>query len=104
MIKNFNQQNKHCTTPSSQQTFIKLFYRNQMLYNYKSDEKILKILIHRNTLPTDPNKKKIIIYYNRFETSDLVIKNIFLSLGWSFAKNQRCISIQESFRKLCLWK
>ena len=25
MIKNVNQQNKHCTTPSSQQTYIKLF-------------------------------------------------------------------------------
>ena len=28
MIKNVNQQNKHCTTPSSQQTYIKHFYRN----------------------------------------------------------------------------
>ena len=36
---------------------IKLFYHNQMHYNYKSDEKILKTLIHRNILPTDPNKK-----------------------------------------------
>ena len=53
MIKNVNQQNKQCTTPSSQQTYIKLFYRNQMHYNYKSDEKILKTLIHKNILPTD---------------------------------------------------
>ena len=58
MIKNVNQQNKHCTTPSSQQTYIKHFYRNQMYYNYKSDEKILKTLIHKNILPSDPNKKK----------------------------------------------
>ena len=57
MIKNINQQNKHCTTPPSQQTFIKLFYRNQILYNYKSDENILKTLIQRNMLATDPNKK-----------------------------------------------
>ena len=35
---------------------IKLFYRNQMHYNYKSDEKILKTLIHRNILPTDTVK------------------------------------------------
>ena len=55
-IKNVNQQNKHCTIPPSQQTYIKLFDRNQMHYNYKSDEKILKTLIHRNILPTDPNK------------------------------------------------
>ena len=76
MIKNVNQQNKHCTTPSSQQTYIKLFYRNQMHYNYKLDEKILKTLIHRNILPIDPNKKiKLIIYYNKFKTLNLVIRN-----------------------------
>ena len=42
MIKNVNQQNKHCTIPPSQQPFIKLFYRNQMHYIYKSDEKNIK--------------------------------------------------------------
>ena len=55
---------------------IKIFYRNQMHYNYKSDEEILKTLIHRNILPTDPNKKiKLIIYYNKFKTYNLGIKN-----------------------------
>ena len=54
----------------------KLFYRNQMHYNYKSDEKIMKTLIHKNILPTDPNEKiKLIIYYNKFKTSNLVIRN-----------------------------
>ena len=39
-----------------------------MHYNYKSDEKILKTLIHKNILPTDPNKKiKLVIYYNKFK-------------------------------------
>ena len=52
------------------------FHRNQMHYNYKSDEKILKTLIHKNILPTDPNKKiKLVIYYNKFKTSNLVIRN-----------------------------
>ena len=51
------------------------FYRNQMHYNYKSDEKILKTLIHRNILPTEPNKKIKLIYYNKFKTSNLVIRN-----------------------------
>ena len=47
-----------------------------MHYNYNSDENILKILIHRNTLATDPYKKiKLIIYYNKFKTSNLVIRN-----------------------------
>ena len=76
MIKNVNQQSEQCTTPSSQQTYIKLFYLNQMLYNYKSDEKILKTLIHKSILPTDPNKKiKLIIYYYNFKTSNLAFRN-----------------------------
>ena len=71
--------NKQCTTPSSQETFVRLFYRNQMHYYYKSDEKICKTLIHKNILPTDPNKKiKLVIYYNKFKTSNLVIRNNFL--------------------------
>ena len=37
---------------------------------------MLKTLIHRNILPTDPNKKiKLIIYYNKFKTSNIVIRN-----------------------------
>ena len=36
----------------------------------------MKTLIHKNILPTDPNKKiKLIIYYNKFKTSNLVIRN-----------------------------
>ena len=58
MIKNVNQQNKHCNTPPSQKTFIKYFYHKQTRYNYKLDENILKTLIQINILPTDPNKKK----------------------------------------------
>ena len=65
-----------------------------MHYNYKSDEKILKTLIHRNTLPTDPNKKiKLIIYYNKFKTSNLVIRNNSSPLIGVLQKNQRYISI-----------
>ena len=33
------------------------FYCNQMHYNYKLDENILKTLIQGNILHTDPNKK-----------------------------------------------
>ena len=51
------------------------FYRNQMHCNHKSDEKILKTLIDRNILPTDPNKKIKLIYYNKSKTSNLVIRN-----------------------------
>ena len=46
-----------------------------MHYNYKLDENIAKTSIQRNTLPTDSNEKiKLIIYYNKFKTSNLVIK------------------------------
>ena len=53
-IKNVSQQNKHCNTPTNKQKIIKLFYRSLMHYNYKLDENILKTLIKRNILPTDP--------------------------------------------------
>ena len=44
------------------------FYRNQMHYNNKLSENILKTLIQRIILPTDPNKKKqLIIYYNNLK-------------------------------------
>ena len=47
-----------------------------MHYNYKLDQNILKTLIQRNILPTDPNKKiKLIIYHDKFKTSNLVINN-----------------------------
>ena len=89
MIKNVSQQNKQCHTPPSQRTFIKLFSRNQMHYNYKLHENILNTLIQRNILPTNPNKKiKFIIYYNRYKTSNLVIKNnSFLSIGDCISEN-----------------
>ena len=42
--------------------------------DYELVENILKTLIQRNILLTDPNKKiKLIIYYNKFKTSNLVI-------------------------------
>ena len=53
-----------------------------MHYNYKSDEKVSKTLIYRNILPTDPNKKiKLIIYYDKFKTPNLVIKNNSSPIG-----------------------
>ena len=35
----------------------------------------MKTLIHKNILPTDPNKKIKLIYYNKFKTLNLVIRN-----------------------------
>ena len=56
-----------------------------MHYNDKLDENIFKMLIQRNILLTDPNKKiKLNIYYNKSKTSSLVINN-------SYRENLLCI-------------
>ena len=40
-----------------------------MHYNYKSYEKILKTLIHRHILPSEPHKNiKLIIQHNNIRT------------------------------------
>ena len=61
LIKNVNQQNQYCNTPPSKQAFIKLFPANQIHYNYELDQNILKTVIHRNILPTEPKKIKLFI-------------------------------------------
>ena len=43
MIKIFTPKNKHRTTPPSPQTYIKLFYCNQMHYNYKSSLRVFRV-------------------------------------------------------------
>ena len=73
IIKNVNQQNKHCT---NKQAFIKLFTATKCTTIINQIKKKLKTLIKRNTLPTDSNKKiNFIMYYNEFKASDLVINN-----------------------------
>ena len=54
---------------------INLYYKNQFHSNYKIDEHILKNLIQKNVLPTDPTKKIRLIYYNKFKTFILIVSN-----------------------------
>ena len=55
---------------------INLCYKTQFHSNYKIDEHILKNLIQKNVLPIDPTKKiRLIIYYNKFKTSNIIISN-----------------------------
>ena len=55
---------------------INLYCKNQFHSNYKIDEHILKNLIQKNVLPSNPTKNvRHIIYYNRFKTSNLIISN-----------------------------
>ena len=52
---------------------INLYYKKQFYRNCKIDEHVLKNLIRKNVLPTDPTKKvRLIIYYNKFKTSNLI--------------------------------
>ena len=51
---------------------INLYYKKQFHSNDKIDEHILKTLIQKNVLPTDPTKKvRLIIDYNKFKASNL---------------------------------
>ena len=64
MIKNVNQQNKHCTTPSSKQTLSNFFTATKCTTIINQMKKNKKTLIQKNILPTDLNKKKtyLILY------------------------------------------
>ena len=56
--------------------FIQIYYRNQMNKKYKTDERILKNILDKNTKCIDPDKKlQLIIYYKNIKTKNFVIKN-----------------------------
>ena len=58
------------------QKWLLVGFWEAMHYNYKLDENLLKTLIKRNILPSDPNKRiKLIIYNNKLKISSLVINN-----------------------------
>ena len=77
-IKHFinkTEQHKINNTLNHKQS-INLYCKNQFHSNYKIDEHILKKLIPKNILPTNPTKKvSFIIYYNKFKTTNLIISN-----------------------------
>ena len=55
---------------------INLCYNNQMHKNYKLDKQVITNIIHRHIKPTDHQKwMKRIVYYAKFKTSNLIIKN-----------------------------
>ena len=62
------------TQPSKKS--IDLFYCNQFHQNYNQDESVIKSIIKQCTSPVDPESKiKLIIYYRKFKTANLVIRN-----------------------------
>ena len=55
---------------------INLYNMNQIHKNYKVDEQIITNIIHRHIKPNEPQKWiKLIIYYIKFKTSNLLVKN-----------------------------
>ena len=55
---------------------MKLYCKKQFHCNYKIDEQIFKNIIHKTVLVTGPTKNvKLIIYYKKFKTSNLIISN-----------------------------
>ena len=55
---------------------INLYYKNQFHSNYKIDEHILKKPYPKKCSPYNPTKKvTLIIHYNKFKTSNLIISN-----------------------------
>ena len=55
---------------------INLFYCSQFHQNYKLEERSMKNIIKQNISPVDTNKKiKLIIYYRKFKTSNLLLHN-----------------------------
>ena len=55
---------------------IYLYNRNQMHYDYKLDEQAITNIIKRHIKPIEKQKQiKLIIYYNKFKTSNLIVKN-----------------------------
>ena len=66
---------KNSNTTNNNTNTINLYYQNQMHNNYKSDEQIITNIIKRNTEIEQLEHIKLIIYYTKFKTSNLVVKN-----------------------------
>ena len=73
MSKHINWENDNDNTSG---TTHKLYYRNQMSPAYKTDERALRAIIHRNCRPTHPDDKiEIRIYYSSPKTASLIMTN-----------------------------
>ncbi|XP_050714204.1 uncharacterized protein LOC126997250 [Eriocheir sinensis] len=63
-------------TTSTNQNNINLYYRNYMSTEYKTDERVIKDIIHKNVKPTNAEQTiSLIIYYKTSKTANLLIKN-----------------------------
>ena len=61
---------------SSQTEIHNVFFKNQYSSSYKTDEKVLRNLIYKNTYCNNENHRfRLIIYYNSNVTTKLIMKN-----------------------------
>ena len=75
-IKYQNTWTKIITTNINKTNRIALDYRNQIHYNYKLDEQAITNMIKRHIKPIKKQKQiKLFIYYTKFKTSNLIVKN-----------------------------
>ena len=64
------------TTDKDTDTTLNLMYENQMNDAYKTDERVLRDIIHRNCEPVHADDKlKLTVYYKSPKVSGLVMKN-----------------------------
>ena len=69
-------QNIHQNNNTTNNNKINLYYRNQMHYNYKLDKQAITNIIKRHIRPIKKQKQiKLIIYFTKFKTSNLIVKN-----------------------------
>ena len=73
-LQNINKNNN--ITNNNNTNRINLYYRNQMHYNYKLDKQAIINIIKRHIEPIEKQKLiKLIIYFTKFKTSNLIVKN-----------------------------
>ena len=61
---------------SSQQSLLKLYYRNYMSTGYKVDERILTDIVRRGVIPVhEEDSVQLTIYYKNKKTSQLIMRN-----------------------------
>ena len=65
------------TNPSQpRKKSVDFYYRNQFHQNYRQDESVIKDILEKCISPVDPEFTiRLIIYYKKFKTANLIIRN-----------------------------
>ena len=74
-INSFHKSNQLRKSQINNSKHIKLFFENQMWYNYKIDEKQLTEIIKKNVKPVDTEFSIELIFFTNFDWRILLLKN-----------------------------